>query len=238
MAQLQGEEKRRFVGAMFDRIAPRYDLMNTLMSGGMHHLWRRQAARAAAQGVAGLALDVACGTGDLALELARQPGVTGVVGVDLVPRMTALAREKVRRRDGQGRVALAVGDALALPFTDGAFACITSAFLLRNVPDLRQALAEQARVLRPGGRLVSLEITPLAPTPWRPLFRFYFHRVVPLMGRLVAGDGAAYTYLPQSVDRFPRAEALAGLLREAGLAEVGWRLLGLGTVALHWGVKA
>ena len=238
MVHLQGEEKRRYVGALFHRIAPRYDLMNTLMTAGQHHRWRRRAAAVAAQGPAGPALDVACGTGDLALALARRPGLAPVVGVDLVPRMAALAQEKVRRRGLAGRVALAVGDALSLPFPSDTFACVASAFVLRNVPDLRRALEEQVRVLRPGGRLVALEITPLDERPWRPLFRLYFHRLVPLLGRLVAGEQAAYAYLPRSVDLFPRAEALGRLLEGCGLVDVGWRLLGLGTVALHWGTRA
>lgn len=238
MVLLQGEGKRRYVGAMFTRIAPRYDLMNTLMTAGEHRRWRRHAARVATEGLAGPALDVGCGSGDLTIGLARRPRIVPVVGIDLVPEMAALAQEKAHRAGMGDRLALAVADALALPFPDNTFACVASSFVLRNMPELRNALTEQVRVLRSGGRLVALEMTPLQGGVLRPLFRCYFHNFVPFMGRLITRDGTAYSYLSRSVDRFPDAEMLAHLLDDCGLVDVGWRLLGMGTVALHWGTKA
>ena len=237
MAELTGEAKQRYVAGMFAGIAGRYDLMNTLMTGGRHLDWKDKTARLASQGLTGQALDVATGTGDLALALARCPGIDRAVGVDLLPQMVELARSKAAKKSLTEKTAITVGDAMRLPFPNGSFVCVTSGFSLRNMPDLTGALAEMARVIRPGGRVAILELTPMKGGAWATLFRFYFHRIVPLMGRLVAGNGSAYTYLPRSVDYFPEAEALAGILREVGLIEVGYRRLGLGAVSLHWGNK-
>lgn len=244
MAELKGEAKQRYVAQMFARIAGRYDLMNTLMTGGMHRRWRQKTARVTAQGLVGaqhtaplLALDVATGTGDLAFALAQQPGIGHAVGVDIVPEMIALAQAKARARGLGRRTSLIVGDALALPFPDASFACATAGFSLRNMPDLPQALAEMVRVVRPGGRVTTLELTPLSEGIKSGLFRLYFHRLVPLLGLLIARDKSAYTYLPQSVDRFLEADNLARLFQDLGLSGVGYQKLGFGTVALHWGTK-
>lgn len=237
MTQLQGEAKRRYVAKLFARISPRYDVMNTLMTGGMHYRWKRHTARITARGLSGKALDIATGTGDLAIELARRPEVEWAVGVDLLPEMLAFARAKVRSRRLGDRVALITGDALSLPFPDGVFACATAGFSLRNMPDLLQALAEMARVVRPGGRVTTLELSPLNSGFRARLFRVYFHRLVPLMGQMIAGDRSAYTYLPQSVDQFLEADRLRDLFRQVGLVDVGHQMLGFGTVAIHCGVK-
>lgn len=230
--ELSGDERRAYVREMFSRIARRYDLMNTLMTGGMHYRWRTQAARVAAAGPPGTALDIATGTGDFAMALARQPGIRGVVGLDIVPEMVRMAQAK-----SKGRLHLAVGDALSLPFPDNAFCCATSGFGLRNMPDVHATLAELARVVQPGGKVVILEIIPLKQgSPLRPLFRPYFHWLVPLAGQLVAGDRRAYTYLPRSVDHFLTREGVRELFAEAGLQDTGSRLLAFGTVAIHWGV--
>ena len=240
MAQLGGEAKQTYVADLFARIAGRYDLMNSLMTGGMHHRWKRHTAGLAAAGLTGPALDIATGTGDLAFALARQPGIDQAVGVDLLPPMIARGQDKLRRRGKQSAapVAFLVGDALRLPFPDHSFACATAGFSLRNMPDLPQALAEMARVVRPGGRVATLELTPLDGGSLKSrLFRPYFHGIVPLIGQLVAGDRAAYSYLPQSVDYFLQADRLADLFRASGLAAVGYQKLGFGAVAVHWGVK-
>ena len=237
MTQLQGEAKRHYVADLFARIAPRYDLMNNLMTLGMHRRWKRRTARRTAQGLTGAALDIATGTGDLVFQLAKHPNVDRAVGVDLLPEMLAIGRSKADGRAELAKTTLVLGDALALPFPDESFSCATAGFSLRNMPDLAQALAEMARVVRPGGRVTTLELTPLRSGVRARLFRPYFHLLVPLMGRAIAGDQAAYTYLPQSVDYFPDAPALARMYQESGLAEVGYELLGFGTVALHWGSK-
>lgn len=237
MAELTGEAKQRYVAGLFAGIAGRYDLMNTLMTGGRHLGWKEKTARMASRGLTGQALDVATGTGDLALALARRPGIDRALGIDLLPQMAELARSKAIAKGLTAKTAISVGDAMRLPFPDSSFDCVTSGFSLRNMPDLTGALAEMVRVVRPGGRVAILELTPMKGGTWASLFRFYFHRVVPLMGRLVAGNGAAYTYLPRSVDYFPVAETLAGMLRDLGLIDVEYRRLGLGAVSMHWGSK-
>ena len=237
MAQLQGEAKQRYVADLFARISRRYDLMNTLMTGGMHHRWKRRTARLTTQGLSGKALDIATGTGDLAFALVRRPGVESAVGVDLLPEMLVFAQAKARSRQLDHQVTLITGDARSLPFPDDTFACATAGFSLRNMSDLPQALTEMARVVRPGGRVTTLELTPLNTGIKSRFFRFYFHRLVPLMGQIVAGDRSAYTYLPQSVDHFLEANRLSDLFRQVGLVDVGYLKLGFGTVAIHYGTK-
>ena len=232
----EGPDKARFVGEMFSRIAGRYDLMNGLMTFGRHHAWRRQAARLTIPAPEGPALDLATGTGDLVLELLRIHPHRAIVGVDFSRGMLAVAKDKVRRADPRGHVRLAAADALALPFGDRTFACVTSAFLLRNLADLERGLREMKRVTRPAGRVIALEITQPTLPGFTPLFRIYFHRVVPRVGQLVGGDREAYTYLPQSVDRFLAPAELSTLMQRVGLRGVTYRRLGLGTVTIHSGI--
>jgi demethylmenaquinone methyltransferase/2-methoxy-6-polyprenyl-1,4-benzoquinol methylase len=222
------------VRAMFTRIAGRYDVMNALMTGGRHHAWRQAAARTALESPAGPLLDLATGTADLALALRALDGRRRVVGVDFSEGMLAHARAKLETRSAS-RVSLVVADALRLPFPDAAFAAVTSAFLLRNLEDLERGLDEMRRVTMPGGRVVTLDITRLTVPGWSMLFNIYFHRVVPLVGALVAGDRAAYTYLPDSVDQFVTPPELTALMEKVGFRDVRCRRFGLGTVALHVG---
>jgi demethylmenaquinone methyltransferase / 2-methoxy-6-polyprenyl-1,4-benzoquinol methylase len=231
-----GVEKARFVSAMFSRIARRYDLMNGLMTLGMHHAWRRVAARQTIACPEGPALDLATGTGDLALDLAAVHPHRTVVAADFSLGMLEVARGKLRGAKAARRIHLMAADALALPFGPRTFACVTSAFLLRNLADLEQGLREMRRVSRPGGRVVALEITQMRVPGFTALFRFYFHRVVPWVGQLVGGDREAYTYLPQSVDRFVTPGELATLMEKVGLRGVTYRRLGLGTVTIHSGI--
>src|SRR5262245_9755458 len=223
------------VRAMFTRIARRYDLMNSLMTAGFHHVWRRRVAATAAGAPAGPMLDLATGTADLAIAVrARTPG-RFVAGADFSEGMLQVGQEKLRQR----RVAhlqLLAADALALPFRDGAFACVMSAFLLRNLEDLARGLAEMRRVTARGGRVVTLDIVRPAQPLWGAVFGAYFSRVVPAIGAFVAGDRQAYTYLPQSVDRFVTPDELAELMEDVGLRDVSYRRLGLGTIALHIGI--
>lgn len=223
------------VRSMFTRIAARYDLMNSLMTGGRHHAWRRCVARAAAAAPAGPVLDLATGTADLALALRALDPRRLVVGADFADGMLRQAREKLRAR-GERRVPLLAADALALPFRDGAFAGVMSAFLLRNLADLERGVREMRRVTRPGGLVLALDIVRPATPVWAALFGVYFGKLVPAIGALVARDRQAYTYLPQSVDRFLTPAELARLMEQAGLREVRWRRLGLGTIALHSGI--
>jgi demethylmenaquinone methyltransferase/2-methoxy-6-polyprenyl-1,4-benzoquinol methylase len=219
---------------MFARIVGRYDLMNRLMTFGLDGPWRRAAA-ALAQPAGGRALDVGTGTGDLALALVES-GARQVVGVDFVTDMLTSARAKITRAGRQDRATVLQADALHLPFADDSFDCVVNGFLLRNVGDLPAALAEMARVLRPGGRLVCLEITH-PPTLIAPLFHVYFDRLVPLVGALITGEGAAYRYLPASLGPLPGPRRLAALIEQAGFVEVRYRRVGFGSVAVHVGRK-
>lgn len=216
------------VQTMFDRIAPVYDVMNRVMTGGLDVRWRRLAAGAVVR-PGDHVLDAACGTGDLALS-DRRAGAAQVTGLDFSEQMLARARRKGPALEW------VQGDLLALPFDAATFDAATVGFGIRNVADLELSLRELRRVLRPGGRLAILEITQ-ARGVLRPFFSLWFDRVVPVLGKLLPG-GAAYTYLPASVRRFPAAEELAELMRGAGFGEVRFRLLGGSIVALHTGTAA
>jgi demethylmenaquinone methyltransferase / 2-methoxy-6-polyprenyl-1,4-benzoquinol methylase len=217
------------VRAMFDRIARVYDLMNSLMTAGLHHRWRARAADLAALEPGGRALDVACGTGDLAIELARRVGPSGtVVGSDFSEAMLERAREK------SAAVRWEWANALELPYGDDEFDAATVGFGARNFSDLDRGLAELARVVRSGGRVVVLEITTPRRPPLSTFFSVWFDRVVPALGKL-AGDPDAYAYLPSSVKRFPAPDALAGRMAASGLTDVRWILTAGGIIALHAG---
>lgn len=221
---------------MFSRIAARYDLMNGLMTLGMHHAWRRQVARQSIPAPEGPLLDLATGTGDLALALREAHPHRLVVAADFSIGMLREAERKLAAVDPPPRVPLVAADALALPFGDRTFACVTSAFLLRNLADLGRGLVEMKRVTRPGGRVVALEITQARLPGFAPLFRVYFNRIVPRLGRLVSGDAEAYTYLPQSVEGFLGPEELRQAMQDAGLRGVSYRTTGLGTITIHTGI--
>ena len=237
MPNISDKTKAQSVAAMFARISKRYDLMNAIMTGGAHNRWRRLAAEMATQGQnSGPALDMATGTGDLAFELAQRPEVNCVIGLDFVTEMLILAQKKERQRNPQRPIIWSLGDALTLPFIDNTFMCATSGFAMRNVADLQQAISEMARVVRPGGRVVILELTPTdRQYPISRLLTVGFSSIAPLLGQLLAGDRDAYTYLPQSVKSFPTASELSDLMQESGLTKIHWRLLGMGLVALHIG---
>lgn len=228
-------DQAEHVRAMFTRIARRYDLMNSLMTGGRHHAWRRLTAEAAAAAPDGPALDLATGTADLAIALQAANRSRAVVGADFSEGMLGEARRKLEAWPAS-RIVLLAADALALPFADRTFACVCSAFLLRNLADLPGGLAEMRRVTMPGGLVITLDITRPAVPGWDALFGLYFHWLVPAIGAVVAGDRQAYTYLPRSVDRFVAPRDLGRLMEHVGLADVRYRRLGLGTIALHVGI--
>ncbi|MBM3947646.1 MAG: bifunctional demethylmenaquinone methyltransferase/2-methoxy-6-polyprenyl-1,4-benzoquinol methylase UbiE [SAR202 cluster bacterium] len=239
MAHLRGHERREYVARIFARISRRYDLLNSIMSGGRHHAWRRAAVRMAMEGQAGPALDIATGTGDFAVELARRREVSRVVGLDITLPMLNLARRKVVKKHVAPKADFLRGDAHALPFADGGLACITVGFGVRNFPDLPTALGEMARVLRPGGRLAILEIVHANKEGFlAKLFRRAFRTVTPWLGALLARDREAYTYLPESVREFLIYDELASLMGQAGFQVVQRRSFAFGTVAILVGEKS
>jgi demethylmenaquinone methyltransferase / 2-methoxy-6-polyprenyl-1,4-benzoquinol methylase len=222
---------------MFDRIAGVYDLMNTAMTAGLHHRWRERAADRAELEAGGRALDVCCGTGDLALALAPRVGPEGtVIGSDFSEPMLELARRKAAERSVDN-VTFEWADALELPYEDAGFDAVTVGFGVRNLADLDAGLAEMARVLRPGGRLVILEITQPRRPPLSSFYWLWFDRIVPLLGS-IAGDREAYTYLPESVKRFPPPEGLAAAMDGAGFERIRYTVLAGGIIAIHSGVSA
>ncbi|MGB6424384.1 MAG: bifunctional demethylmenaquinone methyltransferase/2-methoxy-6-polyprenyl-1,4-benzoquinol methylase UbiE [Solirubrobacterales bacterium] len=234
------EEFAGQVRGMFDRIAGVYDLMNSAMTAGMHHRWRDRAADRAELSPGDVALDVACGTGDMTLRLQRRVGSDGhVIGSDFSERMLDLAREKGASRASSGLGGTPIyewGDALELTYDDDAFDAVTVGFGVRNFADLDRGLAEMNRVLKPGGRMVILEITQPQRPPLSTFFSLWFDRLVPLLGN-VAGDAEAYSYLPESVKRFPPPEDLAEKMERAGLTGIRWTILAGGIIAIHSGVK-
>ena len=233
------EQKHDYVQSMFDAIAPRYDLLNSVLSARLHWGWRRAAVRAAVLSPGDAALDVCTGTGDLAFELARTVGAEGsVVGADFSLPMLRLGAEKAGRRDADARaISWALADTQALPFARNTFDAVTVGFGIRNVADIRAGVAEMARVVRPGGRVVILEFGQPRNRLFAGLYRFYSFRILPLLGGMVSGRRAAYEYLPSSVAAFHSREALADILRGAGLTEVTYSDLTFGTVIIHRGVK-
>jgi demethylmenaquinone methyltransferase/2-methoxy-6-polyprenyl-1,4-benzoquinol methylase len=214
---------------MFDRIAGVYDVMNSVMTAGLHHRWRERAADLARVGPGTRALDVATGTGDLAIALARRGGE--VVGSDFSEGMLERARAK------NPHVRWEQANALALPYDDDAFDAATVGFGARNFSDLERGIAEMTRVVRPAGRVVVLEITTPTKPPLSTFFSLWFDRIVPLLGR-VTGENQAYSYLPNSVKRFPGPRELGAVMAGAGLRDVRWILTAGGIIALHSGTVA
>lgn len=220
------------VSAMFDEIAPVYDRMNSLMTLGLDAGWRRAAVRASAVGPGDAVIDVACGTGKLAEALAERVGPFGrVLAVDLAPGM--IAEAMAHHRD-LVQLEFTVGDALALPAPDASFDAATIAFGLRNLPDFAAGFRELARVVRPGGRVICLELSMPRPRLWGLVFQGTFRRSAPVLGS-VFGRGSAYRYLPTSLEGFPTPDELVRTMLDVGLTDVAYRSFGLGSVALHAG---
>ena len=230
--ELPAGEKSAYVRGVFTRIAPRYDLMNRLMTAGQDVTWRREVIRRAALPPGGRLLDLGAGTGDLAREALRQCAGARVVAADFTLAMM---------QSGQARYGSpqewSAADALRLPYADGSFDAVVSGFLLRNVTDSRAALAEMLRVLRPGGRMVALDTTRPTENAFSPFVRFHMRRVIPALGALVTGQRDAYTYLPVSSEGFLAAEELLERITTAGFERAGFARRMFGTIAIHWGQK-
>ncbi|MBI5305203.1 MAG: ubiquinone/menaquinone biosynthesis methyltransferase [Chloroflexi bacterium] len=224
-------DKAAYVQKMFDGIAHRYDLMNAVMTLGQHQQMRRVAARLAQPPRDGRALDLATGTGDFAFALREVEPSVRVVGVDFALEMMRRGQKKYPTTN------FIAGDMLQLPFTNSSFDCAVNGFVLRNVADVQIAFAEMYRVLKPGGRAVSLEITtPRAPV-WKNIFGIYFDYAMPRIGGVLSGKPDAYTYLPQSVRAFYKPEQVCELMRAVGFRDVSFRWLMLGTMAVYVGIR-
>ena len=229
----------RKVREMFTRIAPRYDLLNHLLSAQMDRVWRNRTARELRPILDrsdAIALDLCCGTGDLSFAL-QQRAKARIVGADFSHTMLVRARKKGMEADGTARVEFFEADALCLPFANQAFDLVTTAFGFRNLANYREGLREIARVLKPGGTLAILEFSEPAPGVLGDLYRFYTRKVLPSIGGLISGDPDAYAYLPKSVSRFFRPDELADLMKQVGYKQVRYHLMTLNSVALHLGVR-
>jgi demethylmenaquinone methyltransferase/2-methoxy-6-polyprenyl-1,4-benzoquinol methylase len=229
--------KKEQVAAMFNAISPKYDALNRILSAGIDQSWRRKTLREIrATGALNL-LDVATGTADLALALAKGIPGSRVVGVDISSGMLEVGRSKVRANDLEGRVRLDLGDGEQLPYEESSFGAVTVAFGVRNFENLEQGLRDMRRVLEPGGTLAVLEFSQPTAWPLRSLYLFYFKNILPRIGRMVSKDASAYTYLPNSVQAFPYGEAFAAKLREAGFQSVRVRPLSFGIASLYLAIK-
>lgn len=235
MANLTGAERARYVQEMFSRIAGDYDLMNRVMTAGQDIRWRRAVIRLAGLPPGGWLLDLGAGTGDLAREALRQQPSGHILAADFTLEMMHVGQEHTNRQSlAAGRLIWSTADATRLPFSERTFEAVVSGFLLRNVNDLPRCLAEQYRVLKPGGRFIALDTTPPPRTPLAPLIRFHLHTIIPVLGRLIAGQAEAYQYLPDSTEGFLEPEQLAARLQETGFEEVRFQRRMFGTIAIHW----
>lgn len=224
----------REIARMFDRIAPRYDRLNRVLSFGTDISWRRRAIALARLGPRQRGLDLGAGTGDLTIGLLRASDASSaVVALDLAPRMLALAQRRLAALGLAARAVTVVGNGESIPLPDASVDRVVSGFTIRNIGDLPRALREMRRVLRPGGRIVLLELSHPPSRPFAALYRWYFESVAPRLAALLGGDPAAYRYLPRSLRRFPGAEELAGMIGDAGLVDVRFERLALGIAAIH-----
>jgi demethylmenaquinone methyltransferase/2-methoxy-6-polyprenyl-1,4-benzoquinol methylase len=234
MAHLTGQERADYVQNMFARIAGRYDLMNRLMTGGQDSHWRRFVIEQARLPVNGRLLDIATGTGDIALEGLNQTSGLQAVGGDFTLEMMRVGQRYPERR----AIRWVGADTLALPFPDNTFDAVTSGFLMRNVIDVPGAFREQMRVTKPGGRVVVLESSPPKQNPLRPFILIHLNYIIPTLGYLVTGEREAYSYLPDSTQQFQSPESLINIMRQVGFINIGYKLFMFGTIAIHAGQKA
>lgn len=221
------------IAALFDRISPKYDALNHLLSLNIDKVWRRKTAKAVAKCQPKTILDLATGTADLALAVARRNPQAHIIGMDISEKMLDIGKAKVAQRKMDGQIELRLGDAAALPFDDNTFDAVTVAFGVRNFEDLDKGLSEISRVLKPDGKVFILEFSMPERFPVRQLYRIYFRRVLPRIGKMVSKDPGAYTYLPESVEKFPKPEAFLKLLSEKRLGNGTKRSLSFGIATLY-----
>ncbi|MDE6378470.1 MAG: bifunctional demethylmenaquinone methyltransferase/2-methoxy-6-polyprenyl-1,4-benzoquinol methylase UbiE [Duncaniella sp.] len=233
-----GGDKSRQVRDMFDNIAPAYDFMNRAMTLGIDRLWRRRAVRMLRDCPHDDILDIATGTGDLAIRMARELDPIAVTGVDLSEGMIEIGRAKVEKENLSEIVALGIGDCMLLPFTDGSFDAVTCAYGVRNFADLVAGYREMYRVLRPGGRAVILELSTPTSGIVRPFYNLYTRHVIPAVGRVVSKDVRAYSYLPESIAAVPQGAEMTAIMKEAGFDEARAIPLTMGVCTIYEGIKS
>lgn len=229
--------KQEQIRRMFDKIAPSYDRLNHALSLGIDRRWRRTAVDALGKHQPQQILDIATGTGDFALLLAKRLKPQHIVGADISEGMMAVGREKVKEEGLQNVISFQHEDCMQLSFPDGSFDAVTSSYGVRNFQNLDKGLQEMQRVLRPGGHLLIVELTPPPRFPMKQLFWLYAHVVMPLLGRLISHDDSAYTYLPASMEAFPQPEQMEGILRKVGFTEVQWRRFTFGISTMYLATK-
>jgi len=220
------------IAAMFDRISPKYDALNHLLSFNIDKVWRRKTAKTVVKSKPNTVLDLATGTADLAIAVAKRNPQAHIIGMDFSKKMLEIGKAKIAKRKMESQIELRLGDAAALPFEDGSFDAVTVAFGVRNFEDMEQGISEIHRVLKPGGRAVILEFSLPEHFPVKQLYCFYFKHILPCIGRQVSKDANAYTYLPQSVERFLKPDAFVQLLAEKGLENVTKRRLSFGIASI------
>ena len=225
------------IAAMFDRISPKYDALNHLLSFNIDKVWRRKTAKAVAKTQPKTVLDLATGTADLAIAVAKRNPQAHIIGMDISEKMLDIGKAKIKKQELENQIELCFGDAAALPFEEGSFDAITVAFGVRNFKDLEKGLSEIHRVLKPGGQAVILEFSMPERFPVKQLYRFYFKRVLPRIGKKVSKDSSAYTYLPESVERFPKPNSFLQLLSEKRLENGTKRSLSFGIATLYQAEK-
>lgn len=233
MTHLKGEQRAAYVQEMFGRIARRYDLLNRLMTLGQDVRWRRELIRKMAITPGSVVLDLGAGTGDLALEIKQRHPEAFVVASDFTFEMLAVGKQ----RPGADQIDWVLADAMHLPFASECADVVVSGFLLRNVPEVGQTLWEKYRALKSGGRIGSIDTTPPRDNWLKPFLQFHLHKVIPFLGKLIAGDAEAYTYLPDSTEQFLSAERLAMGFLDIGFMAVGYQRRMFGTIGIHWGRK-
>jgi demethylmenaquinone methyltransferase/2-methoxy-6-polyprenyl-1,4-benzoquinol methylase len=233
MSWLKGNEKAQYVQQMFGRIAPHYDLLNRIMTLGQDVRWRKEAVYRLEITEKAFLLDVGSGTGDIAREIIHQYPGACVVACDFTQEMVVIGKS----RSSNGRIDWVIADAMNLPFQKDSFNGVISGFLLRNVADITQTISEQYRVLRVNGKMVVLDTTPPKAGFLHPFIEFHLHYIIPLLGRMIAGDADAYKYLPDSTENFLDGEALANRMTEAGYKKVAFVRRMVDTMAIHWGEK-